>query len=411
MYTIVDFCFLGCYDISYRNLSCQIQSGVDVSIIKGEDIAMKSALSNLRANWILLEKIILAALLLFALAGCSNGDNQAEAEQSKTAEEIQQLTDENEKLHTELNETNDELKAAEAKVKELEHELETMREAQATPAPSKPIEAKITPPKRTPSESLVGSWFVQYFYEKDYLDNYIVNIVFNSDGTGTQNQVLYLPSELTADDYGTSDPRGEITFPFTWSLNGDAVHTVLQTALGTAFVDYKFLPEQQKLIVTNDNGESLEDQNVTLLREPIEIPDGYVAKSVIVGDIQAQEVSLRRKFLGMWYFDITAWTFNEDGTGILDIPDVANQPASRREFTYSATENGGNFMLTIDWADGGTAFFLTKMNDDGSITLGDDLKLTRQFDMNNCPISTQMIQTGLDVFTGRMFYDMLGIEE
>ena len=68
-------------------------------------------------------------------------------------------------------------------------------------------------------------------------------------------------------------------------------------------------------------------------------------------------------------------------------------------------------MLEIDWADGGTAFFLTKINGDGSITLGDDLKLTRQFDMNNCPISTEMIQTGLDVFTGRMFYDILGIEE
>lgn len=188
---------------------------------------MKSRFSHLRANWILLEKIILVALLLFALAGCSGGDSQAEAEQSKTAEEIQQLTDENEKLHAELNETNDELKEAEAKVKELEHELEAMREAQATPTPSKPIEAKITPPERTLSDSLVGSWFVQYFYEKDYLDNYTINIVLNSDGTGTQSQVLYLPSELTADDYGTSDPRGEITFPFTWSLNGDTVHTEL----------------------------------------------------------------------------------------------------------------------------------------------------------------------------------------
>jgi len=359
---------------------------------------MKSHLIQVKRSFTFLRRITLAALLLLVFTSCSATDGQPGIDQAAAEAEINQLKDENERLK--------------ARTEELEKELEAMQEAQDALASPEPVNAEITPRELTASESLIGSWFVQYFYEKDYLDCYILNIVFNSDGTGTQNQILYLPSELTADDYGTSDPRGEITLPFTWSLNGDAVHTVLQTALGTAFVDYKFLPEQQKLIATNDNGESLEGQDVTLLREPIEIPDGYVAKSVIVGDIQAKEASLRRKVLGTWYFDITTWTFNEDGTGLLDIPEVANQPGEQRKYTYSATETAGDeWMLDIDWEGKGSAFFLAKTNKDGSITLGDDLKLTRQFDMDNCPISTQMIQTGLDVFTGRMFYDMLGIEE
>lgn len=357
---------------------------------------MKSHPIQVKRSLTVLRRITLAALLLTVFASCSATDGQPGVDQAAVESEINQLKDENERLK--------------ARTEELEKELEAMQEERDDLASSESVSEEITPRELTASESLVGSWFVQYFYEKDW-ESYTLNIVFNSDGTGTQNQILYLSSEQAADDYSTSDRRGEITFPFTWSLSGDAVHTELQTALGTAFVDYKFLPEQQKLIATNDNGELIEDQNVILLREPIEIPDGYVAKSVVVGDIQAKEASLRRKFLGTWYFDITTWSFNEDGTGLLDIPEVANQPASQREFTYSAAENGDNFILTIDWADGGTAFFLTKMNDDGSITLGDDLKLTRQFDAANCPLSTQMIQTGLDVFTGRMFYDMLGIEE
>ena len=370
---------------------------------------MKSHPSHFRRNLTFLCRITLAVFLLIVLAGCSNG---ADADQPEIEAEIEQLTAENEKLHTDLDDAISGLKAAEDRVKELERELEAMQEAQAAPAPSEPVKVEITPREITASESLVGSWYSQEFYEAcaaNYFQDYTIGLVFNSDGTGTQNQILYLASDVTADNYATSDPRGEIPYPFTWSLDGDIVHTVFGS---DGFIDYKFLSEQQKLLVTNQNGESFEDVEVAYLRDATNIPDGYVAKSVIVGDIQAKEASLRRKFLGTWYFDITTWTFNEDGTGVLDIPDVANQPAEQREFTYSVTETAGDWLLlNIDWEGQGSAFYEAKTSKDGSITLGDDLKLTRQFDATNCPLSTQMIQTGLDVFTGRMFYDMLGIEE
>jgi len=67
-------------------------------------------------------------------------------------------------------------------------------------------------------------------------------------------------------------------------------------------------------------------------------------------------------------------------------------------------------------SDKGTSYFYPEFATDGSVSLkgidgSEAMKLTRQFDMSNCPISTQIIQTGMDVFTGRIFYDMLGIEE
>lgn len=368
---------------------------------------MKSYPRHFRKRSAFLLKITLAVLLLIAFVGCSNGGDQLEVDQAGAEAEISQLKDENEKLRTDLDDAISDLKAAEDRVKELENEFEAMQEAQAAPSPVPSAKVDLAASERTLSESLVGAWFIPKFYEKSRVDNYTIGLVFNLDGTGTQHQTFYLPSELNADNYATSDPTWEVSFSFTWSLNGDTVHTVFDSG---AFIDYKFSFEQQQLLITNENGEKPGD-NSTYVRDMPAIPEGFVAKSVVIGNIQAQEASLRRNFLGMWYFDITTWTFNEDGTGLLDIPEVANQPAEQREFTYSATEGGDDLLLAIDWADGGTAFFSAKMNGDGSITLGDDLKLTRLFDMSNCPISTQMIQTGLDVFTGRMFYDMLGIEE
>lgn len=372
---------------------------------------MKPHFSDFRANRGLLAKITLTALLLFALAGCSNGDSQAEAEQSKTAEEIQQLTDENERLHTELNETNDELKTAEARVKELEHELEAMREAQATPSPAEPVKTEITPPERTDRELLSGQWFLQDFHEEGQL-SFVQTMVFNTNGTGTMSRRFYVPKDEVAQieedaSWGVSLPDLDSSLGISWSLSGNTVHIELENG---EIGDFVFSPEQQLL--------QLKDGKDTYGKDMPSVMEQYVERALYAENTKAKEAARIRRFLGMWYFDLLTWTFNEDGTCVIDIPALANQPAATLEYTYTVTDDPNDptyLCLMLDWEDG-TSYFYPEFAKDGSISLkgiygSEVMKLTRQFDMNNCPISTEIVKTGLDVLSGRMFYDILGIKE
>ena len=151
------------------------------------------------------------------------------------------------------------------------------------------------------------------------------------------------------------------------------------------------------------------------MRERPNIPEQYVEKSVIIGNIQAHEASLMRKFLGAWYFDVLVWTFNEDGTGLVDIPELGDQPATQKEFSYSLSGDITNMLMELDWTDDTTAYFWPTLNTDGSITLKNandtqPIKLTRTFDIDNCPISEQIISAGMGVFSGSIFSDILGGE-
>lgn len=387
--------------------------------IKKEEIVMKLYLDGFRKNPIVLLKVFGVALCLVALVGCSNGDNQTEAEQSKAAEEIQQLTAENEKLHTELDETNDELKTAEARVKELEHELEAMREAQAAPSPTASAKVEITPSERTPSELLLGQWFSREFHE-DGVWSWIQTLIFNSDGTGTISQTYYIPKagaedniiELEDGTYLYLLIDADMEDKFSWRLDGDTLHMDIGNGESA---DFAYSPDQQTLTLVN--GSNAYGRNM---------PSGmdeYVERALYSESSEAKEAKetmRRRRFLGVWYYDVLTWTFNEDGTGIWDIPELGDQPAEKRKFTYSVADNGGAgdyLCLTIDWDDSDYWMLFPTFNADGSMSLmgaGQTepvMKWTHTFDADNCPISAKIISNGIDVISGRMFYDMLGIEE
>ena len=322
-----------------------------------------------------LSRIALAVLFLAVLAGCSNGGGQAEVDQSEAEAEISQLKDENEKLHTELDETNDELKTAEARVRGL---------------------------KKIQEE---GVWSCTQ------------SLIFNADGTGTINQTYYIPKDevenvvVEVDDDGTLMyllSNVDMSDKFSWSLDGDDLR-----------VD---IDEEQhiRLIYTSEQGLTLKNGNGTYGRAMPAGMEGYVERALYSEDFEAKEAARRRRFLGTWYYDVVTWTFNEDGTGVWDIPEVGDQPAEKREFTYSVDDDGGtgeHLCLTIDWNDLDYWMLFPTFNADGSMAIrgvGQSepvMTWTRVFDPDNCPITAQIISNGIGVISGRMFYDILGIEE
>lgn len=354
---------------------------------------MRSCPSHFGKNFIISLKSILMVFLLIALVGCSSGGNQIELET-----EIEQLKVENENLHTELDKVNADLQTAEARVKELEDGLEAEQESPDT-------KVDITPPDRTPSELLIGQWFYQGFHE-DGLFSYTQTLVFNRDGTGTMSRRYYIPkSEVEAVKSSPSAlPDLDSSVKSSWILNGDTVHIVLDNG---ETADFVYSSAQQQLQMKNGNDKYGKEIPASM--------EQYVERALYAENLQAKEAANLRRFLGTWYFDVFVWTFDEDGTGVLDIPKLGNQPASKREFSYTVSDDSSDstyLCLILDWDDSRTSYFYPTFNADGSITFetiggSDALLLTKAFDINNCPVSTAIIANQISVFTGSIFSEIL----
>lgn len=379
---------------------------------------MKSSPSHFRRNLTFLCRITLTVLLLLVLTSCSGGGDQAGADQTAAEAEMNQLKGENEKLRTELEKANEELKTAEEKTQELADGLEELREAlaamqeaQAAPPEPEPVKAEITPPERTPGQLLAGQWYFQEFFE-DGMYSWTQSLVLNADGTGTISRVFYFPeSELEGvkewKEDGITFENLDHSAGVSWSLRGDTVHMDLDNGES---VDCTYSLEQQLLWLGDTPDEYGREQPSGM--------EGYIARALYADDVKAQEAARMRRFLGMWYFDLITWMFNEDGTCVIDVPELAHQPAATLEYTYTILDdrNDPSFLCLMLDSEKGTSYFYPEFAMDGSMSLkgidgSEVMKLTRQFDMNNCPISTEIIKTGVDVISGRIFYDMLGIEE
>ena len=336
-------------------------------------------------------KIVFLFVLMITLVGCSSGSDQSE---------IDQLMNANEELRKELEEAKESLSVAESRIEKLE----TTQNASIGEELS---QYDITPPQLSPSELLVGEWFYQDFHE-DGFNSWLQSIVFNEDGTGKVVRTFYLPRDII--DYSTSDPSGDISLGFSWSLDGETLHTIYDD--GKGFVDYTFSSMQQQLIVKNENGNIYDDDSHMYVRGKPSISEEYIEKELLLQNLQEENSIITRNFLGNWYFDVLIWSFNSDGTGVIDIPELGDQPASKRNFSYTVTGNETNLLLTMNWSDSETSFFWPTINNDGSITLTNDnelgeIKLTRTFDLNNCPISNEIIENGMGVLSGSMFSEIL----
>lgn len=376
---------------------------------------MKSGPGSSQKKFSVLLNVLLAVLCLSILVGCSGGDDQtetnpsAEVSQAEAKAELDQLMTENELLQAELDKAVADLEAAESKFKELEDTIAAMQEAQTkeTEAAPKatPTVTDITRSQLSPSELLLGEWFNQEFHENEAA-SWTQNFVFNADGTGTIYQTYYIPkAEIPQNDYDKPtdiDRENKIL----WKLVGNTLHINIDNDTNES-VDFTYDSEQQKFTA----GDYIFGR---------EMPTGleqYVERRLYAKDYEADEAQRRRKFIGSWYYDVSTFTFSDDGTGVWDIPEVGDQPAEKRKYTYSVDDNYGvddYLCLTIDWEDSSYWMLFPTFNADGSISLksvGQSepvMTWTRTFDPNNCPITMQIISTGLGVFSGSIFNNLLG---
>lgn len=367
-----------------------------------------------RAAQKLLLEITLLSLVLAILVGCSGGTNEADAAPSEGETELDQLKTENDQLRTELSQTAADLKETESKIKELEDALTAMQETQAAPEESNEENVSdifdAAPPELSSSDLLLGEWFDQEFYE-DGIWSYTQSLVFNAGGTGTICRTYYIPkTEIeNSGDYGLFD--ADMFSQFTWNLDGDTLHVDIDNE-DSESVNFTYSSEQQEFYVGD----------MVYVRERPSGMEEYVERSLYAKDYVDKEALLRRRFLGNWYYDVMVWTFNDDGTGTLDIPELGDQPAETRKFSYSVSnigieESDEELNMNIDWddADWGTWYCYPTFDSDGAMNLnllsGSQMKLTRTFDENNCPVTMEIISRGMSVFSGSMFNDILGIDE
>ena len=349
----------------------------------------------------------LLVLLLLIFAGCSNDLTQAE---------VNQLKDENANLNEELNKAIENLEAAEQKIAELELTLGLLLPTQGdqnTDPQTVSTKTSTIPSEYKPKDMLVGGeWYCQDFYEDGFF-SWILSINFNADGTGTISRTYYIPKE-EAEDETLLLQNFDSSAKLVWTLDNNNLKINLENGESG---NYIFDPEKQQFIQ-----ETTSSTKPIFARTRPAALENYVERALFSDElIIAQKENIKSKFYGDWYFDVLVWTLNDDGTGVLDIPKLGNQPATKREFSYSLTvdlnsedayDDGIYICMVIDWSDNTTAYFYPTFNKDGSITLhnADDtesIKLTKNFDITNCPLSQTIVQNGISVLSGSIFKDFL----
>lgn len=318
--------------------------------------------------------VLLSALLLMTLASCGNSKDQpSESTMSQTDAD-------KERLQTEVD-------ASQSKLE------------QATPQPQsvdvQPLQ--IAPKQRSLEEKLIGEWFDQ----GSLVDMESVrSFTFNADGTGSE---IIMDYGSASDTVSHADPgyTGEEIYNMTWSLDGNIINLVYDKD-SLRNTRYTFSDSEQQLQWHDKDGSIRE----TFVRMKPTVPDGYVEMATLLGQHKVTEAALVRRFLGEWCWDVMIWRFNDDGTGVIDIPAFGKFPADKKEFDFTVSENSevGDAFLNISWADGKQSMYFATFGNEsgGSVTLaphgGSTILLTRSYDMSNSPITDEILQEGADLF-------------
>ena len=379
------------------------------------------------------------ALLLLVMVGCSgeSKDQQGAASGEPLAvaelqENYEKLSAENEQLRAELEIVLTKLEIAELKIENLTKEMGEITKklqaaeqqignfekqlaaakgnasetAQEKPSPSDTTSNQTENPSvpTDPSQLLLGTWYLSYVEEYGQF-SWTQHMVFNKDGTGTLYRTYYvseaeLPSTKDAYEHGIGLDNFDEADEFKWVLVGDVIKITVPS-IGMTY-DYPYSATEQT-VHTSEGG-------LYTRKIPDELAS-FVPRSEFYIDREAKEAQRMSKLLGLWYFDVLTLEFNKDKTGIINIPEIGDQPATTREFTFELPyygDNDPNPILIIDWGNGDTGIYSIKFEADGSMILKapsdpDPLKFTRSFDASNCPISTAIIESGMSVISGSMF--------
>ena len=379
-----------------------------------------------------LRNILLAAFLL-VLVGCSDANNTPqESQPSQEQMQIEELSAENENLRKELDAVTTELEKSKSKIDELEaelsatkddliekleeladtkNELRAAQENQLKEPETVPNQINVTPPQLSPEEALLGEWFFSKLVENGRRSK-TQSMTFYANGTGVISETYYVPEsdvELIQEriSSGMGFECADRSTDFSWSLVGDTIH--VEIANGEVG-DFTYSAEEQKF--------SFNDGKNVYGREKPSV-EKYVAHSSFTAAndaMKAKEDAIKRRCIGAWYFDVLIWTFNEDGTGVIDIPELGDQPASKMEFTYDIIvdlSTNTAELIVITWDDGRESYHWPELNSDGSMTLkgtadSEPIKLTRQFDPDNCPLTEEIISSAMGVWDGSIVQKFLG---
>lgn len=382
------------------------------------------------------------ALLLLVMVGCSGESNDQQGAVSgdspviaEMQENYEKLNTENEKLRAELEIVLTKLEIAELKIENLTKEMsEITKKLQATEQQIANFEKQLAATKDNTTEtsqdksslsgttsnsnensstpqkngqSLSGNWFLQGM-KIDGQFSWSMRMLFLDEGTGVWYQTYYVPKEDVPSieemlSHGIGLDNFDESYKFTWSLTGDKLHIVFEDGV---VWDFKYSAEQQTMVQQN-----VEQNPYHFGREKTSLLEDYVGRSNFWIDREAKEAARMSKILGLWYFDVLTWTFNEDKTGIINIPEIGDQPATAREFTFELPyygDNDPNPVIIIDWGNGNTSIYSIIFEADGSMKLKtpvdpEPLKFTRSFDASNCPFSAAIIESGMSVISGSMF--------
>lgn len=260
------------------------------------------------------------------------------------------------------------------------------------------------------NKSILGVWYSNQYFEQGGIYMYS-EFHLNEDGTGKMYAYDCLnvsPDDASDSTFGSIDNDeydGRDVVDFTWQQVGNVFSVVSYQGEPVRF-DYKYSKEKGTLVSTSDYmGYSRKEpkipigyQYMTRVYDIINM--GKLEKSILIDDIK-----------GTWYFDLTTWTFETDGTGNLNIPAVGPGKEVNRKFKYDVnnTMQYNTILLTLEFLDDGTeSGFFVKKNPNGSLTFVDSqIKLTRTFDIGNCPMTKEIIENNYKVLSGDIINEWL----
>jgi len=394
------------------------------------------AIKTISCGGILLKKVknilcisFLSISMFILLVSCSSDNIDSDNERLQT--ELESMQAELDNLQSALAEMNSESNAPQSATDSLQTEdiqLEaatTQREtgsmrseatqtetgsmrSEATQIDPTVTKVKLTGP--TLEEELLGEWF----FESDFT-HWLVSFTFSADGSASEIHTEYRPPGTQAFFSDNHPGSFDEVIPFSWRLDGNIF--CFETTNGD--VHFVFVNDrgERKLRQVMPDGSDPPDGSVGAVLTRINpVPDGYVTLASIHAQQQSVEAFITRRFLGRWHWDLVTWTFNDDGTAVIDVPALYGNPPTQIEFTYRVAEStvGKDAFLSIILDDGTIQLYHATFDrgNGGSVTLYDhdneSIMLTRNFDMLNMPITEVMMRNVYNgVFGGGLISQLL----
>jgi hypothetical protein len=204
---------------------------------------------------------------------------------------------------------------------------------------------QVQPRELSLEEKLQGEWFVQTFRVYNATPA-MVSLLFNADGTGAQILNYYMPGENTI--LAPTISSGEIAFSYTWSLNDNMVSEQFADSENPEILTFNNNEQGSQLVILDKDGNIA----TTLTREPPTVPEGLVSLNAMIKKSVPAVPILTWRFLGKWYASSSTYTFNSNGTGLIDTPAAGSDPGAQTEFTFRVSkglsDEDANISITLE---------------------------------------------------------------